>query len=264
MVAGKIEDLRRDGHPLAEMAVLVRAGFQTRAFEERLITVGVPYRVVGGLRFYERAEIRDAIAYMRATVQPADDLAFERIVNVPRRGVGDSALRTMHEAARAWSVPLSAAAARLVETGGLKGKVKEAIGTPAAQHGPLARHAGDRRPRRHRRHHARRERLHRDVEAGQIRRGARPAGKPEGTGARAGRLRDAGRLPRSRRAGDGERGTLRHRQGQPDDPARRQGPGIRHRLPAGLGGRRVPQPARRWTKAATRVWRRNAASPMSA
>ena len=129
MVAGKIEELRRDGHSLAEMAVLVRAGFQTRAFEERLIQIGVPYRVVGGLRFYERAEIRDAIAYMRATVQPADDLAFERIVNVPRRGVGDQALRTMHEAARTWDIPLSAAAARLVETGGLKGKLKTSIGT---------------------------------------------------------------------------------------------------------------------------------------
>jgi DNA helicase-2/ATP-dependent DNA helicase PcrA len=129
MVAGKIEDFRRNGDSLAEMAVLVRAGFQTRAFEERLITLGVPYRVVGGLRFYERAEIRDAIAYMRATVQPADDLAFERIVNVPRRGVGDAALRTMHEASRAMGIPLAAAAARLVETGGLKGKVKEAIGT---------------------------------------------------------------------------------------------------------------------------------------
>jgi DNA helicase-2/ATP-dependent DNA helicase PcrA len=128
MVAGKMEELRREGHPLSEMAVLVRAGFQTRAFEERLITIGVPYRVVGGLRFYERAEIRDAIAYMRATVQPADDLAFERIVNVPRRGVGDSALRTLHEAARALGVPLSVAAARMVETGGLKGKLKEAIG----------------------------------------------------------------------------------------------------------------------------------------
>jgi DNA helicase-2/ATP-dependent DNA helicase PcrA len=135
MVAGKIEEMRREGHPLAEMAVLVRAGFQTRAFEERLITVGVPYRVVGGLRFYERAEIRDAIAYMRATVQPADDLAFERIVNVPRRGVGDSALRTMHEASRAWGIPLSVAAARLVETGGLKGKLKEAIGSLLRQFG---------------------------------------------------------------------------------------------------------------------------------
>ena len=71
-----------------EMAVLVRAGFQTRAFEERLIVLGIPYRVVGGLRFYERQEIRDAVAYMRMLVQPADDLAFERIVDVPqaRRG----------------------------------------------------------------------------------------------------------------------------------------------------------------------------------
>ena len=88
MVGERIEPLRRDGHALAEMAVLVRAGFQTRAFEERLITLGVPYRVVGGLRFYERAEIRDAIAYMRVLHQPADDLAFERIINVPRRGRG--------------------------------------------------------------------------------------------------------------------------------------------------------------------------------
>jgi DNA helicase-2/ATP-dependent DNA helicase PcrA len=135
MVATRIEDLRREGHPLAEIAVLVRAGFQTRAFEERLITVGIPYRVVGGLRFYERAEIRDAIAYMRMTVQPADDLAFERIVNVPRRGVGEAALRAMHEVARSQGIPLSAAAARLVETGGLKGKLKDTIGRLLKQFG---------------------------------------------------------------------------------------------------------------------------------
>ena len=135
MVAGRIEELRREGHSLAEIAVLVRAGFQTRAFEERLITVGVPYRVVGGLRFYERQEIRDAIAYMRATVQPADDLAFERIVNVPRRGVGELALRTLHEASRAWGIPLQAAAWRLLEAGGLKGKLREAIGGLLRQFG---------------------------------------------------------------------------------------------------------------------------------
>ncbi len=127
MVGDRIETLRRDGEALAEMAILVRAGFQTRAFEERLITLGVPYRVVGGLRFYERAEIRDAIAYMRITVQPADDLAFERIVNVPRRGVGEVALRTMHETARAGGVPLTEAAARLIASGGLKGRVKEQV-----------------------------------------------------------------------------------------------------------------------------------------
>ena len=127
MVGTRIESLRRDGESLGEMAVLVRAGFQTRAFEERLITLGIPYRVVGGLRFYERQEIRDAIAYMRATVQPSDDLAFERIVNVPRRGVGETALRAMHELARAQSIPLSFAAARLLETGGFRGKIKETM-----------------------------------------------------------------------------------------------------------------------------------------
>jgi DNA helicase II / ATP-dependent DNA helicase PcrA len=127
MVGERIEALRRDGDSLAEMAILVRAGFQTRAFEERMITLGLPYRVVGGLRFYERAEIRDAIAYMRIVVQPADDLAFERIVNVPRRGVGEVALRSMYEAARAGGVPLTAAAAQLIASGGVKGRVKEQV-----------------------------------------------------------------------------------------------------------------------------------------
>jgi DNA helicase-2/ATP-dependent DNA helicase PcrA len=127
MVGDRIEALRRDGEPLAEMAILVRAGFQTRSFEERMITLGLPYRVVGGLRFYERQEIRDAIAYMRLVVQPANDLAFERIVNVPRRGVGEVALRGMHEAARAADVPLMAAAEQLIASGGLKGRVREQV-----------------------------------------------------------------------------------------------------------------------------------------
>ena len=128
MVGDRIEAARRDGQPLNEVAVLVRAGFQTRAFEERLITLAIPYRVVGGLRFYERAEIRDAIAYLRLLRQPADDLAFERIVNVPRRGVGDAALRQMHETARAGAVPLSVAAELLIQQGALKGKVREGVG----------------------------------------------------------------------------------------------------------------------------------------
>ena len=127
MVGNRIEALRRDGEPLREIAILVRAGFQTRAFEERLINLGIPYRVVGGLRFYERQEIRDAIAYMRLVVQPADDLAFERIVNVPRRGVGDVALRAMHETARADGIPLMEAAAKLVANGSLKGRTKEQV-----------------------------------------------------------------------------------------------------------------------------------------
>ena len=127
MVGDRIEALRREGHPLAEVAILVRTGAQTRAFEERMITLGLPYRVVGGLRFYERAEIRDAIAYMRVLHQPSDDLAFERIVNVPRRGVGDVALRAMHMTAREQEIPLALAGERLVQSGGLKGRVGAAL-----------------------------------------------------------------------------------------------------------------------------------------
>ncbi|WP_428375363.1 ATP-dependent helicase [Lichenicoccus sp.] len=126
-VGERIEQLQRDQHPLSEMAILVRAGFQTRAFEERLITLGLPYRVVGGLRFYERAEIRDAMAYMRVLNQPADDLAFERIVNVPRRGVGDAALQALHLEAREAQVPLAMATLRLIERGTLKGRVREQL-----------------------------------------------------------------------------------------------------------------------------------------
>ncbi len=127
MVGDRIESLRRSGDSLAEMAVLVRTGAQTRAVEERLITLGIPYRVIGGLRFYERQEIRDAIAYARLLHQPADDLAFERIVNVPRRGVGNTALRQLHATARERDIPLYAAAAALVAEGALKGKLRDSI-----------------------------------------------------------------------------------------------------------------------------------------
>lgn len=127
MVGGRVESLWRSGHKLSEIAILVRAGFQTRAFEERLLTLGIPYRIIGGLRFYERAEIRDAIAYLRVLTQPADDLAFERIVNVPKRGVGDGALRTLHEGARATSLPLYATAEKLLAEGGFKGKLRDSL-----------------------------------------------------------------------------------------------------------------------------------------
>ena len=127
MIGSRAEALWRAGHKLAEIAILVRAGFQTRAFEERLMQLGIPYRIVGGLRFYERQEIRDALAYLRVLAQPADDLAFERIVNLPKRGVGESALRTMHETARAANIPLYAATARLVAEGGYKGKLRDSL-----------------------------------------------------------------------------------------------------------------------------------------
>ncbi|MFA4995046.1 MAG: UvrD-helicase domain-containing protein [Bdellovibrionales bacterium] len=126
-VADEIEDHQRKGISLNEMAVMVRAGFQTRAFEERFIQLGIPYRVLIGARFYERAEIRDAMAYMRLLVSPEDDLALERIVNVPRRGVGPAALQQLHNYARGERISLMEATARLVETDELKPKLRQTL-----------------------------------------------------------------------------------------------------------------------------------------
>ncbi len=126
-VGEDIEALMRAGERLGEMAVLVRAGFQTRAFEERFMTIGLPYRVIGGLRFYERQEIRDAVAYLRVAAQPADDLAFERIVNLPRRGLGEASLRVLHEIARAGDMPLTQAARAAIETDELKPRARKAL-----------------------------------------------------------------------------------------------------------------------------------------
>jgi DNA helicase II / ATP-dependent DNA helicase PcrA len=84
------------------MAILVRASHQMRAFEDRFLTIGLPYRVIGGPRFYERLEIRDAMAYFRLAVSPDDDLAFERIVNTPKRGLGDKAQQTIQRGAGEW------------------------------------------------------------------------------------------------------------------------------------------------------------------
>ena len=100
VIGEDIEQLQRKGHSLEEIAILVRASFQMREFEERFIEIGLPYRVIGGPRFYERLEIRDALAYLRCVAQPADDLAFERIVNTPKRGLGDATLQLLHEYAR--------------------------------------------------------------------------------------------------------------------------------------------------------------------
>ncbi|MFT8483491.1 ATP-dependent helicase [Gluconobacter cerinus] len=127
IVGGAIERLHGDGHPLSEMAILMRAGFQTRPFEERLMTIGIPYRIVGGLRFYERSEIRDCLAYMRVLSQPSDDLAFERIINVPKRGVGAVAVQKLHGVARTLPGPLTAGVLTQIEQGALKGKSKEAL-----------------------------------------------------------------------------------------------------------------------------------------
>jgi DNA helicase-2/ATP-dependent DNA helicase PcrA len=126
-VGDEIEAFQRKKFNLRQMAILVRAGFQTREFEERLLVLGIPYRVLGGPRFYERQEIRDALAYFRIVFQPADDLAFERIINTPKRGVGDATVQTLRLAARALQVPLAEAALRLTETDELKPKMRTVI-----------------------------------------------------------------------------------------------------------------------------------------
>ena len=126
-IGEEIEQLQRGGHALNEIAILVRASFQMREFEDRFVTLGLPYRVIGGPRFYERAEIRDALAYLRVINSPADDLAFERIVNVPKRGLGDATVQLLHDHARKRRVPLTEAARAMVATDELKPKPRGAL-----------------------------------------------------------------------------------------------------------------------------------------
>lgn len=126
-VAEEIESLQRRGEALSSMVVLVRATFQTREFEERFLNLGIPYRVVGGQRFYERQEIRDSIAYLRLIVQPSDSLAFERIINTPRRGIGPTTLQTLHKLARVANCSLLQAAWDLIQTDEIRGKAKASL-----------------------------------------------------------------------------------------------------------------------------------------
>jgi DNA helicase-2/ATP-dependent DNA helicase PcrA len=126
-IGEEIEQLQREGRKLNDVAILVRASFQMREFEDRFVTLGLPYRVIGGPRFYERAEIRDALAYLRVINSPADDLAFERIVNVPKRGLGDATVQMLHDHGRKRRIPLFEAARAVVETDELKPKARGSL-----------------------------------------------------------------------------------------------------------------------------------------
>jgi DNA helicase II / ATP-dependent DNA helicase PcrA len=127
VIGDDIETLQRKGERLNDMAILVRASFQMRAFEDRFITLGVPYRVVGGPRFYERAEVRDALAYLKVTASPDNDLAFERIINTPKRGIGDTSVKRMHGFARAQGISLYRAAEALIATNELPNKTRTSL-----------------------------------------------------------------------------------------------------------------------------------------
>jgi len=124
-VGEEIEARHRKGDRLSSMAILVRTSAQTREFEERMITLGIPYQVIGGLRFYERQEIRDAVAYLRVIAQPDDDMGFQRIVNLPKRGLGQATLQTVHMHARARGISLTAAIRELITTDELKPKPRK-------------------------------------------------------------------------------------------------------------------------------------------
>ncbi|TIP14592.1 ATP-dependent helicase [Mesorhizobium sp.] len=131
-VGETIEAYQRQKHNLNDMAILVRASFQMREFEDRFVTLGLNYRVIGGPRFYERLEIRDALAFFRVVAQGADDLAFERIVNVPKRGLGEATIRQIHDTARALRIPMLEAAEKLAESDELKPKPRAALREVAA------------------------------------------------------------------------------------------------------------------------------------
>ena len=127
LIGDEIEALQHKGHSLADIAILVRISAQMREIEDRFVTLGLPYRVIGGPRFYERLEIRDALAYLRIIANPTDDLAFERIVNTPKRGLGDATIELVHQYARKAHIPMLEAVNRLVETDELKPKPRGAL-----------------------------------------------------------------------------------------------------------------------------------------
>ena len=123
-ISDEIEKKLKKKYSFNEMAILVRAIFQTREFEERFLKIGMPYRILGGTKFYERAEIKDCVAYLRLIHQEKDDLAFERIVNNPKRSIGDTTLKTVHEFGKENNLSLESAANKMLELNLIKPKTK--------------------------------------------------------------------------------------------------------------------------------------------
>ena len=127
-ISDEIEKKLKKKYSFNNMAILVRAIFQTREFEERFLKIGMPYRILGGTKFYERAEIKDCVAYLRLIHQEKDDLAFERIVNNPKRSIGDTTLKTVHEYAKENSLSLEKASIKMIEQNLIKPKTKIGLG----------------------------------------------------------------------------------------------------------------------------------------
>ena len=245
-IADRVEELQRKAHSLNEIAILVRAGFQTREFEERFITLGIPYRVIGGPRFYERMEIRDAVAWLRIVHSTDDDLAFERIVNKPKRGLGDVA-------------PANPARDAHVPIGEDRSSTRPGWPQPRSELRPQARRSLDGFVQIV-------ERWRRMVETASHIDVAETVLDESGytvmwlqdkSPDAPGRLENLKELVRALEefenlggflehialVSGGDRGGNAGRHGQHHDPAFRQGPGIRYGLPARLGGGRVPASA---------------------
>jgi DNA helicase-2/ATP-dependent DNA helicase PcrA len=181
MVADEIEKAKRAGRKYSQMAILVRASFQMRAFEERFVMLQIPYKVVGGPRFFERAEIRDAHAYLRLIQSPDDDLAFERIVNTPKRGIGDTSVQKLLQIARLEGISTVDAARVIIGGDDLPARTRTALSNflrdldrwrPGRQHPAPAGDGGG----------AGGERLYRRPAPRQGPDQPDPAGEPEGTG----------------------------------------------------------------------------------
>ena len=238
-----IEALKKAGTRLNDMAILVRASFQMRAFEDRFVTLGLPYRVIGGPRFYERQEIKDAIAYLEVTLNPTNDLKFERIVNVPKRGLGDTAVRRVSELARARSIPLYQAAREIVETEELTGRARKSLFDLVAA---FERWRGQIDGMKH-------------TELAELildESGYTQMWQNDKSPQAHSRLENLKELIRFMHEFESLQGFLEHvslvmdadtagrrRPRLADDAARRQGPGVRRGVPARLGGGAVPAPA---------------------
>ncbi len=243
-VGEEIEAHERRGGSLDDSAILVRAQFQTREFEERFIAIGLAYQIVGGFRFYERAEIRDALAYLRLVAQPADDLAFERIVNQPKRGLGDKAVATIHATparpgSRCCSPPRRCSTATSCSPAPAAASAASSPTSPAGGRWPASCP------------HPELARILLDES------GYTAMLQAERSAEAAGRLENLAELTRAMEEYESLGAFLEHvslvmdndaaasrREGHHHDHPRRQGPGIPDRLPRRLGGRRVPVAAR--------------------
>ncbi len=127
-VAGEIEKLKGEGASYSQMAVFYRTNAQSRVIEDMLIRVGVPYRIVGGTKFFDRKEIRDVMAYLSLVANPADDVSFQRIVNTPKRGIGKGTIEQMEEASRALRMPMLEAAETLIADESVRPSARKSIG----------------------------------------------------------------------------------------------------------------------------------------